>query len=186
MIAQQGEEIPFDLKDHHVHLYSREERSIESLKRFLGDSLTNTAWSKKPNNPAQIYSLRLTELLDFRAIEGKPTDNSQVAREVYKTVLALPPVEMKSDVAKHVIAICGGVATGKTTFAGQLSTLIRKREGDKAVSVLALDGYQIPRAEALRRNVSSRVYRRQLEHRQSSCRYREPNFVKSAHSQSAI
>jgi uridine kinase len=155
MIARQGEEIPFDLKDHHVHFYSEADRSLESLRKYLRDSLTNTAWTKDPNNPAQLYSQRLAELLDFRTIEEKKTDNSKVARCVYDSVSTRHTASPRSHTVRHVVSICGGVATGKTTFARQLSNLIRKEEGGQSVSVLALDSYQIPRAEALRRSVPS-------------------------------
>ena len=155
MIAKQGQKIPFDLKNHRVFQYTNDDKGRDDLRRYLEASIRDLSWSKKENNPVHQYSSRVRELLDFYTPTDCITDNSPVAKEVYRLMSKSTPIPYPSARTKHVVFITGGVAVGKTTFSHLLRDTIEAEEGSGMVQVVSLDAYQLDRAEAMKRNISN-------------------------------
>ena len=140
MISQNGQALPFDLKDYEVIFYDPDDTSLDSAFARRLNSAIDEIERGGLSNPVQKFSRMTTELMDVSVRQQRRVNTPH-------NVLSKLGSYVERDAVSHgepyVIALTGASCLGKTVFANELAKYLN--EHDAVTSVMSLDGYMKPR-----------------------------------------
>ena len=136
MIAQDGQVLPFDLKDHEVIFYDHADTRRDSFFATRLSKVIDAIERGGLSNPVHRFSRMTTELMDVSVSHQRQINTPY---NVLSTIGSYVERDAASHGDPYVIAITGASCLGKTVFANELAKYLTKH--GTSTSVMSLDGY---------------------------------------------